>query len=105
MYMFIYWKLLMEQFLGAMSLHDMSPELFITSLILAIPKAIYNAGIEASQVDFYEINEDFAVVALANQKLLGLDLLLVIFQCEALSCAFPASLAQVILATNTNNII
>lgn len=38
-----------------------SPELFTTSPALAIPKAISSAGIEASQVDFYEINEAFAV--------------------------------------------
>ncbi|KAJ1383877.1 Thiolase-like [Sesbania bispinosa] len=49
------------------------PELFTTAPALAIPKAIANAGLEASQVDFYEINEAFAAVALANQKLLGLD--------------------------------
>nr|APU50933.1 acetoacetyl-coenzyme A thiolase [Phlomoides umbrosa] len=50
-----------------------SPELFTTSPALAIPKAISKAGIEASQVDYYEINEAFAVVALANQKLLSLN--------------------------------
>lgn len=50
-----------------------APELFTTAPALAIPKAISNAGLEASQVDFYEINEAFSVVALANQKLLGLN--------------------------------
>lgn len=50
-----------------------APELFTTAPALAIPKAISNAGAEASQIDYYEINEAFAVVALANQKLLGLD--------------------------------
>jgi acetyl-CoA C-acetyltransferase len=35
-------------------------ELF-TSPALAIPKAIASAGIEQSQVNFYEINEAFAV--------------------------------------------
>ncbi|KAH7533515.1 hypothetical protein FEM48_Zijuj04G0139100 [Ziziphus jujuba var. spinosa] len=50
-----------------------APELFTTAPALAIPKAISNAGLEASQVDFYEINEAFAVVALSNQKLLGLN--------------------------------
>ncbi|XP_078170617.1 acetyl-CoA acetyltransferase 2-like isoform X2 [Carex rostrata] len=49
-----------------------APELFTTSPALAIPKALSNAGLNASQVDFYEINEAFSVVALANQKLLGL---------------------------------
>ncbi|KAI5677697.1 hypothetical protein M9H77_08647 [Catharanthus roseus] len=50
-----------------------APELFTTAPALAIPKAISNAGLEASQVDYYEINEAFSVVALANQKLLGLN--------------------------------
>ncbi|KAJ9687052.1 hypothetical protein PVL29_015776 [Vitis rotundifolia] len=50
-----------------------APELFTTAPALAIPKAISNAGLEASQIDCYEINEAFAVVALANQKLLGLS--------------------------------
>ncbi|KAI3716143.1 hypothetical protein L6452_23268 [Arctium lappa] len=52
---------------------EQAPELFTTSPALAIPKAISRAGLEASQIDFYEINEAFAVVALANQKLLDLD--------------------------------
>nr|AFJ74321.1 acetyl-CoA C-acetyltransferase [Hevea brasiliensis]BAF98276.1 acetyl-CoA C-acetyltransferase [Hevea brasiliensis] len=50
-----------------------APELFTTAPALAIPKTIANAGLDASQVDYYEINEAFAVVALANQKLLGLN--------------------------------
>nr|AMB15000.1 acetyl-CoA acetyltransferase [Tripterygium wilfordii] len=50
-----------------------APELFPTAPALAIPKAISNAGLEASQIDYYEINEAFSVVALANEKLLGLN--------------------------------
>ncbi|KAI5670077.1 hypothetical protein M9H77_10441 [Catharanthus roseus] len=50
-----------------------APELFTTAPALAIPKAVSNAGLEASKVDYYEINEAFSVVALANQKLLGLN--------------------------------
>ncbi|CAH8362094.1 unnamed protein product [Eruca vesicaria subsp. sativa] len=46
---------------------------FTTAPALAIPKAIAHAGLESSQVDYYEINEAFAVVALANQKLLGIS--------------------------------
>ncbi|KAL1326338.1 probable acetyl-CoA acetyltransferase, cytosolic 2 isoform X2 [Arachis ipaensis] len=49
------------------------PELFTTAPALAIPKAISNAGLEASQIDYYEINEAFSVVPLANQKLLRLS--------------------------------
>ncbi|CAL4954691.1 unnamed protein product [Urochloa decumbens] len=47
-----------------------APELFTTTPALAIPKAIGNAGLGSSHVDFYEINEAFSAVALANQKLL-----------------------------------
>lgn len=50
-----------------------APELFTTAPALAIPRAISNAGLEASQIDYYEINEAFSVVALANQRLLGLN--------------------------------
>ncbi|GAV59817.1 Thiolase_N domain-containing protein/Thiolase_C domain-containing protein, partial [Cephalotus follicularis] len=50
-----------------------APELFPTAPAIAIPKAISNAGLKASEIDFYEINEAFSVVALANQKLLGLS--------------------------------
>ncbi|PKS12785.1 hypothetical protein jhhlp_000996 [Lomentospora prolificans] len=49
------------------------PERFTTAPALAIPKAIKHAGITEKDVDFYEINEAFSVVALANMKILGLD--------------------------------
>ncbi|VAH24847.1 unnamed protein product [Triticum turgidum subsp. durum] len=49
-----------------------APELFTTTPALAIPKALSNASLESSSVDFYEINEAFAAVALANQKILGI---------------------------------
>ncbi|KDO78589.1 hypothetical protein CISIN_1g015003mg [Citrus sinensis] len=38
-----------------------APEWFTTAPSLAIPKAIANAGLEASQIDYYEINEAFSV--------------------------------------------
>jgi acetyl-CoA C-acetyltransferase len=50
-----------------------APNKFTTAPALAIPIAIKHAKIEESQVDFYEINEAFSVVALANIKILGLD--------------------------------
>lgn len=39
----------------------------------AIPKALKNAGVEKKDVAFYEINEAFSAVALANMRLLDLD--------------------------------
>lgn len=49
------------------------PLWFTTAPALAIPKAIKNAGLTENDVDFYEINEAFAVVAIANQRQLNLD--------------------------------
>lgn len=49
------------------------PIWFTTAPALAIPKAIKHAGITQKDVDFYEINEAFAVVAIANNRELGLD--------------------------------
>lgn len=50
-----------------------APSEFTTAPALAIPKALKHAKVEAANVDFYEINEAFSVVALANMKILGLD--------------------------------
>ena len=49
------------------------PLWFTTTPALAIPKAIKMAGIDKNDVDYYEINEAFSVVAIANNQLLGLD--------------------------------
>lgn len=48
------------------------PIWFTTAPALAIPKALQHAGIAAAQVDYYEINEAFAAVAIANQRKLDL---------------------------------
>ena len=49
------------------------PKWFTTSPAKALPKALKKAGISIGDVDFFEFNEAFAVVGLANAKILGLD--------------------------------
>jgi len=49
------------------------PEWFTTAPIKAIPKAIKKAGLTADDIEYYEINEAFSVVALAAIKQLELD--------------------------------
>ncbi|SDW27604.1 acetyl-CoA C-acyltransferase [Flavobacterium degerlachei] len=49
------------------------PKWFTTSPSKALPKALDKAGISTTDVDFFEFNEAFAVVGLANSKILGLD--------------------------------
>ena len=49
------------------------PKWFTTSPAKALPIAIEKAGITLDNVDFFEFNEAFAVVGLANAKILNLD--------------------------------
>jgi acetyl-CoA C-acetyltransferase len=49
------------------------PKWFTTSPAKALPKALDKAGLTLADVDFFELNEAFAVVGLANAKILGLD--------------------------------
>ena len=49
------------------------PLWFTTAPSLAIPRALAHAGVEQSDVDYWEVNEAFSAVALANQEKLGLD--------------------------------
>lgn len=49
------------------------PKWFTTTPAKALPKALDKAGIALSDVDFFEFNEAFSVVGLANAKILGLD--------------------------------
>ncbi|KAL9099062.1 MAG: hypothetical protein Q9163_005381 [Psora crenata] len=50
-----------------------APNKFTTAPALAIPKALKHANVSLGDVDAFEINEAFSVVALANLKLLGLS--------------------------------
>lgn len=49
------------------------PKWFTTTPSKAIPKALEKAGLTINDVDYFEFNEAFAVVGLANAKILGLD--------------------------------
>jgi len=49
------------------------PIWFTTSPSIAIPKALEHAGVNKEDVDYYEINEAFSAVAIANNRLLDLD--------------------------------
>ena len=49
------------------------PKWFTTSPAKALPKALAKAGLSISDVDFFEFNEAFSVVGIANAKILGLS--------------------------------
>ncbi|CAM1369278.1 Acetyl-CoA acetyltransferase [Tenacibaculum sediminilitoris] len=49
------------------------PKWFTTAPAKALPKALTKAGIDINDVDYFELNEAFSVVGLANMKILGLS--------------------------------
>lgn len=52
---------------------EQAPEWFTTSPSLAVPKAVAKAGLQMSDIDFFELNEAFSVVGLANIQKMNLD--------------------------------
>ncbi len=49
------------------------PEWFTTAPAKALPIALKKANLQVSDIDFFEFNEAFSVVGLANNKILGID--------------------------------
>jgi acetyl-CoA C-acetyltransferase len=49
------------------------PEWFTTAPAKALPKALAKANLPLEDIDFFEFNEAFSVVGLANMKILGLS--------------------------------
>lgn len=52
---------------------EQAPEWFTTSPSLAVPKAVNKAGLQMSDIDFWELNEAFAVVGIENTRRMKLD--------------------------------
>ncbi|MGZ3822136.1 MAG: acetyl-CoA C-acyltransferase [Mucilaginibacter sp.] len=50
-----------------------APEWFTTAPSKAIPLALHRAGLSSAQIDYFEINEAFSVVSIANNQQLQLD--------------------------------
>ena len=49
---------------------EQEPEWFATAPVIAVPKALKMAGLIKEEVDYFEVNEAFAVVPLAFEKML-----------------------------------
>lgn len=49
------------------------PKWFTTAPAKALPLALKNAGVAQDEIDFFEFNEAFSVVGLANMKILGIS--------------------------------
>jgi len=84
---------------------EQAPEWFTTSPALAIPKALRHAGIDAKDVDFYEINEAFSVVSLVNNQLLSLDSTKVNVYGGAVSLGHPLGASGARIVTTLLNVM
>lgn len=81
------------------------PMWFTTAPSLAIPKAMKNAGIQKEDVDFYEINEAFSAVALANNMKLELDASKVNVHGGAVALGHPLGCSGARIVTTLNSVL
>ncbi len=81
------------------------PLWFTTAPSLAIPKAMKNAGVEKSDVDYFEINEAFSAVALANMRSLELDEDKVNVFGGAVALGHPLGASGARIMTTLNNVL
>jgi acetyl-CoA C-acetyltransferase len=52
---------------------EQAPEWFTTTPSIAVPKAVAKAGLQMSDIDYWELNEAFAVVGIENTRRMKLD--------------------------------
>lgn len=52
---------------------EQAPEWFTTTPSLALPKALAKAGLKTENIDYFELNQAFSVVGLANMREMKLD--------------------------------
>ena len=81
------------------------PKWFTTTPSKAIPKALAKAGLSIDDVDFFEFNEAFAVVGLANSKILGLDASKVNVNGGAVSLGHPLGCSGVRIIVTLINVL
>ena len=81
------------------------PEWFTTAPAKALPKALNKAGLKIEDVDYFEFNEAFSVVGLANMKILGLDDINVNVNGGAVSLGHPLGCSGVRILITLLNVL
>jgi acetyl-CoA C-acetyltransferase len=78
---------------------EQAPEWFTTTPALAVPKAVAKAGLQMSDINYWEVNEAFAVVGIENTRRMKLDASKVNVHGGAVSIGHPlgASGARIIV--------
>ena len=81
------------------------PQWFTTAPSKALPKALAKAGVTQDQIEYFELNEAFAVVGLANMKILGLDSSIVNVNGGAVSLGHPLGVSGVRILITLLNVL
>ncbi|PVW13770.1 acetyl-CoA C-acyltransferase [Marixanthomonas spongiae] len=81
------------------------PKWFTTAPAKALPKALEKAGVSQEEVEYFEFNEAFAVVGLANMKILGLDASKVNVNGGAVSLGHPLGCSGVRILITLLNVL
>ena len=81
------------------------PQWFTTAPSKALPKALVKAGVTQDQIEYFELNEAFAVVGLANMKILGLDSSTVNVNGGAVSLGHPLGVSGVRILITLLNVL
>ena len=81
------------------------PEWFTTAPTLAAPKALKRAGMSLSDIDYFEVNEAFAVVPLAFNQILDIDVDKVYVFGGAVSLGHPLGTSGARIVTTLCNVL
>ncbi len=81
------------------------PQWFTTAPTLAAPKALKRAGMELSDIDYFEVNEAFAVVPMAFNQELGVDPEKVNVHGGGVSIGHPLGASGARIVVTLNNIL
>lgn len=84
---------------------EQEPEWFTTSPTIAAPKALKMAGVSKNDIDFVEVNEAFAVVALAFEQVMELDHAQTNVFGGAVSIGHPLGASGARIVTTLNNVL
>ncbi len=84
---------------------EQEPEWFTTTPTIAAPKALKMAGVSKNEIDFFEVNEAFSVVALAFEKVMEIEHNQTNVFGGAVSLGHPLGASGARIVTTLNNVL
>ncbi|MFZ4633885.1 MAG: acetyl-CoA C-acetyltransferase, partial [Saprospiraceae bacterium] len=84
---------------------EQEPEWFTTTPTIAAPKALKMAGLEKSDIDYFEVNEAFSVVALAFEHVMEIDHARTNINGGAVSLGHPLGASGARIVTTLNHVL